>query len=95
MITQELQHHYRQARAHQMATYGPSSAHIQMPDGRWIPEGHTGGGAAIGFHAVAAYWSARRSIHFRAGVAQRIEAHKKRSAAAKRGWKTRRADHAV
>lgn len=40
--------------------------------------------------ALDAYWSARRQIHFRAVMAADLAAHKRRSAAAKRAWKTRR-----
>ncbi len=51
---------------------------------------HNGGGAADGLHAMAALWSARSTIAFRKRLAKTIKDHKKRSAAAKRGWKKRR-----
>lgn len=37
------------------------------------------------------YWSAMRHVHFRATLSADIKASKKRSAAAKKAWKTRRA----
>ena len=71
----KLAHYYRQARAHQLATYGNS--------GLWLPYAKNalgmdlfrdarqfvGGGAAYGCHAQAAYCSARQQIHFRKRVA--------------------------
>lgn len=56
----DLLHHYRRYRAHQVATYGNSGLHVDGADQRQF----TGGGAAYGFHAVAAFDSARSHIHF-------------------------------
>lgn len=56
-----LLHYYRQARAWQMKTYSKDGLFIDGVDQRQ----YTGGGAAYGFHAYAAYLSAKRSIHFR------------------------------
>lgn len=44
-----------------------------------------------GYTVTAAYWSMRRSAHFHAELTKAVEAYNKRSKAAKRGWKTRRA----
>jgi len=84
-------HHYRQNRAHQMSTYGNSGLHI-LRNGQYVDAREfTGGPAAYGFHAVAAYQSARSHIHFMKTLKADIAAHKKRSRGAKRGWKARRA----
>lgn len=40
--------------------------------------------------ALDAYWSAKRTVHFRATLAADVADHKKRSKAAKKAWKTRR-----
>lgn len=56
-----IKHHYRRARQHQLATYGNSGLHIAGVDQRQF----TGGGAAYGEHAYAAYNSARAHVHFR------------------------------
>lgn len=82
-----LLHHYRQARAHQARTYGNSGLHVDGVDQRQF----TGGGAAYGLHAYAAYLSALRTIHFRQTLDAQVKDHKKRSRAAKKAWKTRRA----
>jgi hypothetical protein len=44
--------------------------------------------------ALAAWNSARRFIHFRADLSKTVEASKKRSHAAKKAWKARRARRA-
>jgi hypothetical protein len=62
-------HYYRQFRAHQFATFSDSGECI---DGR-STRTFTGGGAAYGFHAMAAYQSARAHIHFRAWLAKEIK----------------------
>lgn len=58
-------HYYRQARQHQLATYSKSGLYMDGVDQRQF----TGGGAAYGFHAYAAFLSAKRAIHFRATLA--------------------------
>lgn len=63
----DLLYFYRQARAHQIATYGNSGLHIGGIDQRQF----TGGGAAYGEHAAAAYWGARRAIHFHESMRQK------------------------
>ena len=60
-ISNAMLHYYRQARRHQIETYGPSRLHANGADLRQ----HHGGGAAYGWHAVAAYNYARGQIHFR------------------------------
>ena len=87
-IRPAILHHYRRFRAHQLETYWPTI--IGLPSGVVIKE-YTGGGAAYGLHAYAAYTSARSHLHFMATLKATIADHKKRSAAAKRGWKKRRA----
>ncbi len=60
MINKQVLHHYRRYRAHQIDTYGNSGLFMNGVDQREF----TGGGAAYGYHAMAAYLSARRTIHF-------------------------------
>ena len=48
-----------------------------------------GGGAWPGEHAMTALRSARAHIHFMKRLGAYLAASKKRSAAAKRGWKNR------
>jgi hypothetical protein len=38
------------------------------------------------------FWDAKRHIHFRATLSADVKAHAKRSKAAKKAWKTRRAN---
>jgi len=38
------------------------------------------------------YWDAKRHIHFKETLRQQVEEHKRRSRAAKKAWKKRRAD---
>lgn len=73
MISAALLHHYRKARAHQIATYGLDGLHINGKSARQF----TGGGACYGEHALAAYWSARRHIYFM----ERMKKYTKRRAA--------------
>ena len=91
MVDPQLAAAYRKARAWQSDSYGLSGLHL--PDGKGgyrSARQFVGGGAAYQMHAVAAYWTARRSIFFRKDLAATIAASKKRSKAAKRGWATRR-----
>ena len=44
------------------------------------------------YTALAAYDSARRQVAFRAKLSADVKAHKKRSAAAKKAWKARKAN---
>ncbi|PHS13438.1 MAG: hypothetical protein COA78_06795 [Blastopirellula sp.] len=53
---------------------------------------NNGGGAAEGFHASCALSSAKSHIHFMKNLKSKISKHKKASRAARRGWKTRRAN---
>lgn len=86
-MKRDILHFYRQFRRHQFATYSKTGLHVNGVDQRQ----YAGGGAAYGWHAYAAYLSAKRHIHFRKTLTADIAASKKRSAAAKRGWKKRRA----
>lgn len=53
-------HYYRLARQHQFSTYANSGLFVGGVDQRQF----TGGGAAYGFHAIAAFLAAKRQIHF-------------------------------
>lgn len=68
----ELLAEYRKARQHQMATYGDCLLHVNGVNQRQ----HTGGGAAYGEHAVAAYTTALQMMHFR----RRLSAYAKTGA---------------
>jgi hypothetical protein len=85
-ITKNLLHQYRANRAHQMDTYGPDGLY----NGDKHIGGHSGGGAVVGFHAAAAYWSAQSHLHFMTTLKADLATIRKRSLAAKRGWKTRK-----
>lgn len=74
-IRADVAHHYRRFRRHQLETYGNSGLHIGGVDQREF----TGGGAAYGFHAVAAYQSARAHIHFVRDLAATVKGIKRRS----------------
>jgi hypothetical protein len=82
-------HYYRAARAHQamLAAEGRGSVTTFFDSKRT----EVTFGAAYGCHAYAAFLSAKRSIHFRKELSATVKAHKKRSAAARKGWKSRRA----
>lgn len=60
-VSTALEHYYREFRRHQLDTYGDSLVYIEGVNQRQF----TGGGAAYGEHALAAYNSARRFIYFR------------------------------
>jgi hypothetical protein len=87
MTSIALWNHYKQNRKHQMDTYSRDNVWFQ---GVRTYE-YSGGGAAVGFHAVAAYNSARSHIHFMKTLSADIKTSKRRSAAAKRAWKKRKA----
>lgn len=78
---------YRENRADQMASYGPDGIHI---DGKHAG-GYSATGVTIGLHASAAYWAVRRHNHFMETLKTDIAASNKRSRAARKGWKKRRA----
>lgn len=59
-IRAAILHYYRQARRHQMATYGMDGLYIDGVHQRQ----HTGGGAPYGEHAISAFMQAKRSVHF-------------------------------
>jgi hypothetical protein len=85
----DILHYYRQTRAHQMSMWATGGGTITR-----YPGGKTElsyGSAPYGEHAVSAYQSARSHIHFMKTLKADMAAHKKRSRAARRGWKTRRA----
>lgn len=66
---------YRKARAWQMKTYGLDGLHI---DGRSARQ-FTGGSAAYGEHALQAFNSAKRHIHFCIALGRMIDGHQQRS----------------
>jgi hypothetical protein len=41
---------------------------------------------------LTAYWDARRSAHFREWLSAQVKTDKRRSKAARKGWKTRKAN---
>jgi hypothetical protein len=61
-VTNKIYLAYRKVRRHQQDTYGRSNYWINGVDQRQ----HSGGGAAYGYHAVAAYLSAKAHLHFMA-----------------------------
>ena len=81
-----LWRHYKQNRQYQLDTY--SQDNIWFKGVRTYE--YSGGGAAVGFHAVAAYNSARSHIYFMKTLSADIKAKKRRSAAAKRAYKKRK-----
>lgn len=91
-VSQHFKAAYMKARKHQFDTYDRiSSVFITLEDGRKVPVEPTGGGAAYGFHAYAAFVSAKRSIAFKDRLSEIVDEHERRSSAAKKGWITRRA----
>lgn len=87
-MNQAIAHHYRRFREHQRSFWNDGGSLTIEPSGRTE---HTFGGAAYGLHAVAAFLSAKRHIAFKVQLSADIKASRKRSKAAKQGWKTRRA----
>ena len=91
-VSQQFKDEYMKARKHQFDTYDRiGSVFITLADGRKVSVEPTGGSAAYGFHASAAFMSAKRSIAFKARLSEVVDEHKRRSSAAKKGWITRRA----
>lgn len=84
---------YRAARKHQLETYRVDGLHVwSQSQQRYVSARQfTGGGAAYQCHALAAYWSVRRSMHFRETFAADMKRSRARSQAARKGWKKRRA----
>ena len=81
---------YKQARTHQMDILNSGGGSITT----YADSGKvelSAGSAPYGEHAISALTSAKRSIHFIADLEKTVAATKKRSQAAKRGWKKRRA----
>ena len=82
MTNKPLARHYKRYRRHQLDTYGNSGLYRDGVDQRQF----TGGSAAYGWHAYAAYLSAKSHIHFVKDFGETVARNKKRSAAARRGW---------
>jgi hypothetical protein len=83
---QRVAHYYRKFRQHQMETYGDSGLYVDGVNQREF----TGGGAWPGYHALAAYQSARSQVHFIDQLGADLAVSERRSKAAKRGWQKRR-----
>ena len=93
-MNKDIINQYRKNRKHQFDLANDDGGLIttyKLYLGKDIPSGKVDRsyGAAYGFHAVCAYDAARSSLHFRKTLTADIAATKKRSAAAKRGWKKR------
>ena len=84
-MRQDILHYYREARQHQLSTYGPNGLQIDGVDQHQF----TGGGAAYGHHASAAYFFARRQDSFCKSLADNIEAAAGQHASAAY-WRARR-----
>lgn len=84
-----LLHYYRAARAHQAALAADGRRSVTTFFGSKRTE--VTFGASYGCHALAAFNSAKRSIHFRAELSRTVRENAKRSKASRKGWKTRRA----
>lgn len=88
-MTAAMQHHYRAARAHQQKVWADGCGSLTVyPSGRTE---HAYASAPYGEHALSAWMAARRHVYFLADLAQTVKAAKKRSAAAKKAWKARKA----
>ena len=91
-MNNNLMHSYKKYRRHQIDTYQLDGLCVRNANGDLVSKRQfAGGGAAYGFHAIAAFDSARSMMHFRKTLAADLAASAKRSKAAKKGWKTRRA----
>jgi len=93
-IRQDVLHYYRQKRIHQNDIYvsgGGTETHL-FESGKVEL---TYASAPYGEHALSAYLSAIQSIAFRKDLSATVKQYKKRRRAAKRGWKTHRAQEAV
>ncbi len=80
MVRAAILHHYRAARRHQMDTYRNSGLHIDGVDQRQF----TGGSAPYQYHAVNAYWSARRMAYAHEQLRERERQRRRRSRRAAR-----------
>lgn len=99
-VSHTLLHFYRSARAWQMRCASECHPGDYDTDDRFAPADGMArfqlshGGAAYQNHAVAAIQSARGQISFRKRLSDDVRADKRRSAAALKGWRTRRANAA-
>ena len=90
-MNKDILNQYRKNRQHQVDIWNDDGGTVTT----YVDSGKVDrsvGSAAYGFHAVCAYDMARSSLHFRKTFDADIATFKKRSAAAKRGWKKRRAN---
>lgn len=89
MVDRALAHEFRRARAHQMDVWASGGGMVTTyPGGRTEL---TFASAPYGRHALSAFASAKRALSFRADLSRMIRESAKRSKAARKGWKTRRA----
>jgi len=67
-VNSSILHYYKHFRQHQNDCLTNvdqgGGTYFKLPNGKWFRKEITGGGAAEGQHAYAAYMSARRRIHF-------------------------------
>jgi len=85
-----IKHHYKNYRAHQMNVWAEGGGTVTTyADGGKVEI--TYASAPYGEHAASALASAKRHIHFVKDLGETVKSYKKRSAAAKRGWKKRKA----
>lgn len=71
-LTNEFRREFAKQRAWQIKTYGPRL--LGLPSGETMRE-FTGGGAAPGFHALAAFMAAKRRIYARRQAEKRLRGH--------------------
>ncbi len=91
-MNQAIQHYFRQARDHQKSIMNSGGGMITTdPDGKASQLSYAS--APYGEHAISAYFGAIGQIAFRARLKKRVAEDKRRSLAAKKGWKTRRTNH--
>lgn len=88
-MNQSILHYYRAARDWQRTVIADGGGMItSFTDGTASQLSYAS--APYGEHALSALASAKGQISFRARLSASVKAGKKSSAAAKRGWKTRR-----
>jgi hypothetical protein len=90
MVSQALAAEFRRARAHQFDVWAHGGGTLTtFPSGRTEL---TFASAPFGLHAVSAFATAKRALFFRAEARATLRDHAKRSRAAKKAWKARRAN---
>lgn len=87
-MNSQIAYFYRQERARQMALANEGCGTLTSYQSGRTEMSY--GGAPYDEHAVSAWLCAKRRVYFRRELSNSIKIAKRRSAAAKRGWKTRR-----